>query len=128
MDSCTGRGINEATHEHQENCMFVVNKEKIWIIATRSIEPGEQIYIQYVFHHWMHEKWSCLLQRLMFAKYEPTISQEHKATWRNIIRKKVEQRANDRIYAPRSILTFHPQAHQSAGSKQEHGRHFCSQV
>jgi hypothetical protein len=40
----------------------------------------------------------------MLAKYEPTISQEHKATWHYIIRKKVKQRANDWIYAPLFIL------------------------
>lgn len=41
-------------HSTQHNCHFDVNidKKQVWIIATRDIAPGEELFADYGFRYW----------------------------------------------------------------------------
>ena len=103
-DSCTARAIDEAETEEMENCCFVLEKGKIWIQATRDIEPGEQLYIRYGYKYWMHEKWPLPLLRIMYSKYAPTLPQLTRQDWLKIIDCKQVEVTHSRQLRPPPIL------------------------
>ena len=69
VDNCTGTGIDEASTEGEENCHFKVIHGKVMIVATRTIEPGEQLLTRYGYQYWMDSKWPLALLQIMFTKY-----------------------------------------------------------
>jgi len=103
-DTCTARAIDEAETEEMENCCFVLEKGKIWIQATRDIEPGEQLYIRYGYRYWMHDKWPLHLLRTMYSKYAPTLPQPTRQRWQAIIQSKRDEVNHSRQLRPPPIL------------------------
>ena len=73
--ACHARFIDEALTESDENCMFVIEKGRIVVVATKPIEPGVQLLIRYRHEYWLQRmKYHPLeLSRAMFNKYKTTI-------------------------------------------------------
>ena len=112
MDNCTGTGIDEASTEEEENCHFKVIHGKVMIVATRTIEPGEQLLTRYGYQYWMDSKWPLALLQIMFTKYRGIKPdgltnkqwQQTCADWSKMIVTKQEDNQVRRLWRPRSIL------------------------
>ena len=70
--ACHARFIDEALTESDENCMFVIKKGRIVVVATKPIKPGAQLLIRYGHEYWLQRiKYHPLeLSRAMFNKYK----------------------------------------------------------
>jgi hypothetical protein len=106
VDTNTGRSIDEASDENEENCRFEVIDGRINIVATRAIEPGEQLFIRYGYEYWMNAKWPLALLRTMYTKYSPTLDPLITDEWMAIIRNKTQEQETHRLWTPRSILRY----------------------
>ena len=112
VDNCTGTSIDEASTESEENCRFAVLGGKVMIIATRTIEPGEQLLTRYGYEYWMNPKWPLALLETMFNKYRKAKPaglrtdqwQRVGAEWKRMIIHKREEEQTRRLWRPRSIL------------------------
>ena len=88
--ACHARYIDEALEEMDENCRFQVVNNRIAVIATRRIQPGEQLLTRYGHEYWLHRalKLPFTLVQQMFNKYSPTLKVTDPAAmsqWRAIL-------------------------------------------
>jgi len=123
VDSCHARGANEALTEAEENCQLTLDgQNRLCLVATRTILPGEPLLTRYGFRYWMHLKWPLPLLEAMFRKYtaivstrpsstttdesdeQGTITTEQVQQWQLIIDKKRKEQQARRALRPPSIL------------------------
>ena len=88
FDSCHGRFIDEAMTEAEENCMFTLHKNQIWVKSTRPIQACEQLLTRYGYIYWCDTRWPLPLLLAMRDKYKPVSTQTQKLQWQATIEAK----------------------------------------
>jgi hypothetical protein len=74
--------INEAFDEHRANCIFLRRGNRIVVVATRDIQPGEELLILYGELYWRTSRWSLSLLRQASLHYSTPSS---KQLWSDLI-------------------------------------------
>jgi hypothetical protein len=70
MKILSGAGyINEAFDEHLANCIFKRVGNRIVVVATRDICPGEELLILYGEEYWRSSRWSLSLLQIAALHY-----------------------------------------------------------
>jgi hypothetical protein len=106
VDSCHAHFDDEATTEEEKNCKLILKDERLSLVATNTIEPGDQLLTRYGHQHWCKSKWSLLLLLQMYEKYRlfNLTAKEH-AQWNKIIAlKKLKEQRYLCTLSPKPIL------------------------
>ena len=127
VDNCTGTSIDEASTEAEENCRFQVIHGQVMIIATRPIEPGEQLLIRYGYQYWMDSKWPPALLQTMYDKYRKIKPDSLPSStwlqlcvnWQKLITVKRDDAEARRLWRPRSILKTPNPSHLTASQSEK---------
>ena len=106
FDSCEARFVDESSTEEDENCYFEVFNGEIWLIASRDIEPYEELFTKYGHEYWCDSRWPLSYLLAMYAKYAPTLldNAEARKAWSVVISARQNLDAVQRAHIPKSIL------------------------
>ena len=102
-DACHASFVDEAMTEHEENCILVTKNDTHTLVATKPIEPGDQLLTRYGHDYWCQSKFPLLLLMQMYEKYKLLhLTTDQHAKWRSIIKQKTldEQRHHRQISPP----------------------------
>jgi hypothetical protein len=70
VDSCQANFVDEATTADKENSKLILQNGQLSMVATKTIEPGDQLLIRYGHQHGCKSKWPLLLILQMYEKYK----------------------------------------------------------
>ena len=104
--SCHARFIDEALTEDEENCVFAVEEGRIFVFATKRIEPGTQLLCRYGHDYWLKRIKSVPLElsKAMFQKYSTTMKQWEINLWRRALKRKGSEIPPKRQNSPRKDI------------------------
>ena len=90
--SCHARFIDEALTEDEENCVFAVEEGRIFVFATKRIEPGAQLLSRYGHEYWLKRIKSIPLElsEAMFQKYASTMKETERKDWSRALKRKAK--------------------------------------
>ena len=74
---CLAGYINDPLDEDRENATFFVHKGRLWIIPTRDIRAGEQIFVHYGRDYWASDQWPLHLLQQVVRRYINSIDLSH---------------------------------------------------
>jgi hypothetical protein len=108
---CGAGYINEAFDEHLANCVFKRIGNRIFVVATRDISPGEELLILYGEEYWRTSRWSLSLLRKAVQHYSRDATRQ---LWSDLIchaeaqekRRSDPHMAADNLSDIRMSLTF----------------------
>ena len=90
--SCHARFIDEALTESDENCVFVIRRDRIVVLATKHIQPGAQLLSRYGHDYWFKriDYNPYELSLAMFRKYESTMKETERKNWSRALKRKAK--------------------------------------
>jgi hypothetical protein len=115
VESCHAHFVDEATTEDEENCKLIFQDERLSLVATTTMEPGDQLIPRYGHQPLSKLKYPLLLPRQMYEKYRllNLTAAEH-AQWKEIIafEKQEEQRYLCTLSAKHILCNTTPEFYQ----------------
>ena len=90
--SCHARFIDEALTEADENCEFVIRRDRIVVLATKHIQPGAQLLSRYGHEYWFKriDYNPYELSLAMFRKYASTMKETERKDWSRALKRKAK--------------------------------------